>query len=146
MITFQNFQPDHRVELLNMMLSFYQSDAVSHPIEDRIIAKLLDDILSQNNGVEGHEFLWNEELVGFGVLTKSYTPELAGTTVQLEDLYVAPAHRGKGIGKQFIASVMQNHPDASRYRLEVAPSNHRAIKLYRELGFESLDYLQLILE
>ena len=35
-------------------------------------------------------------------------------------------------------------PDVRRFRLEVTRCNERAISLYRRLGYEELDYIQMI--
>ena len=40
---------------------------------------------------------------------------------------------------------MESHPEAVRFRLEVSPSNVKAIKLYDAMGFRRLDYNQMIL-
>ena len=41
---------------------------------------------------------------------------------------------------------MDEYSHASRYRLEVSPKNIRAVRLYEEIGFELLDYNQMVLD
>lgn len=146
MIEFFEYKKENYDNLFEMMIGFYTSDAVDHPIEERIIRKLLDDIISNEYSVKGVEIYSDKELVGFGILTSYYTSEVAGINIQLEDLYIAPEYRSKGIAKKYFAYVMEKYPNAARFRLEVSPSNNRAIKLYSELGFEILDYNQMILD
>ena len=45
-----------------------------------------------------------------------------------------------------IAAVHEKYNTAARYRLEVTESNVRASALYHMLGFEDLEYRQLILD
>ncbi|WP_101773605.1 GNAT family N-acetyltransferase [Peptostreptococcus faecalis] len=144
MVEFKDFQKKNRQELLDMMMVFYKSDAVDEPIADNIIKKLLDDILKGEYQIRGIELYYDSKLAGFGIITSYYTSEIAGTTVQFEDVYIKDEYRSKGIGRKYFPSMMKEYPNASRFRLEVAPENERAIKLYKELGFEKLDYNQMI--
>lgn len=145
MIVFKYFEEEHYDILLEMMLDFYSSDAVDHPIEKEIVVRLLEDILSGEHPIKGIEAYYNDKLVGFGVVTTYYTSELAGTTVQLEDLFIQEEYRSRGIAKEYFKQVMESHPEAVRFRLEVSPSNVKAIKLYDAMGFRRLDYNQMIL-
>jgi ribosomal protein S18 acetylase RimI-like enzyme len=38
----------------------------------------------------------------------------------------------------------QEYPSAKRFRLEVSKENTRAIELYRKLGYEVLEYVQMV--
>ncbi|WP_106777219.1 GNAT family N-acetyltransferase [Peptostreptococcus russellii] len=145
MIVFKYFEEEHYDILLEMMLDFYSSDAVDHPIEKEIVVRLLEDILSGEHPIKGIEAYYNDKLVGFGVVTTYYTSEVAGTTVQLEDLFIQEEYRSRGIAKEYFKHVMESHPEAVRFRLEVSPSNVKAIKLYDAMGFRRLDYNQMIL-
>lgn len=145
MISFKNFEKEHYDQLLKMMLNFYSSDAVDHPIEKEILVRLLEDILSGEHLIKGVEVYYDNKLAGFGVITTYYTSEVAGITVQLEDLFIKEEYRSKGIAKAYFKEVMESYPDAARFRLEVSPSNLSAIRLYETIGFERLDYNQMIL-
>ena len=144
MILFKNFNQENYENLLNMMLEFYSSDAVDQPIPKEIVNKLLDDILSGEYGIKGVEAYYDDKLVGFGVITSYYASEVAGITVQLEDLFIKEEYRSRGIAKSYFKTVMENHPEAVRFRLEVCASNTKAIDLYKRMGFEKLEYDQMI--
>ncbi|PWW03511.1 ribosomal protein S18 acetylase RimI-like enzyme [Hoeflea marina] len=58
----------------------------------------------------------------------------ADTTVKLHQLYVHPDLTGQGIGRDLFAEIETCFPDASRLRLEVDPSNARAIGFYTAHG------------
>ncbi|MEI9885274.1 MAG: GNAT family N-acetyltransferase [Rhizomicrobium sp.] len=51
----------------------------------------------------------------------------------LDQLFVAPAHQGKGIGKKLLAFTRQHLPD--EILLRTAVKNHRAIAWYEREGF-----------
>lgn len=146
MIEFKLFQRQNYDKLKEMMLTFYTSEAVDEALDEEIILKLLDDILSGEYSVKGIEAYYKDSLVGFGVITSYYSSEVAGLTIQLEDLYIESKYRSKGIAKEYFSAVRKNYPDAARFRLEVCPTNERAIKLYEELGFKTLKYSQMIID
>ncbi len=144
MILFKEFDKKNYEDLLKMMLDFYSSDAVDQPIDKEIVNKLLDDILSGQYAIRGVEAYYDKELVGFGVITSYYASEVAGITIQLEDLFIKEEYRSKGIAKDYFKTVIKNHPEAVRFRLEVCASNVKAIDLYKRMGFEKLSYEQMI--
>ena len=49
------------------------------------------------------------------------------------EIFVEPEYRGKGIGTSLIEDTLSQH---DKVKLQVAPSNKRAIKLYESLGFK----------
>ena len=59
-------------------------------------------------------------------------------------MFIKEEYRSKGIAKSYFKQVMENHPEAVRFRLEVCASNTKAIDLYKLMGFEKLEYDQMI--
>jgi ribosomal-protein-alanine N-acetyltransferase len=62
---------------------------------------------------------------------------LTADEVQLHDVAVAPAHRGRGIARQLMESMLAEgrRHQAARAFLEVRVGNASAIALYERLGF-----------
>lgn len=81
--------------------------------------------------------------VGYGLLSRSFSPEAGGPVVWVEELYIRPQARGAGLGSAFFSWLEQTLP-AARYRLEVEPDNLGAIRLYRRKGYAPLPYLQMV--
>lgn len=61
--------------------------------------------------------------------------------IYLEDLFVRPGHRGRGIGKALLVRLAQRCADESLARLEwsVLDWNQPAIEFYRSLGAKPMD-------
>jgi ribosomal protein S18 acetylase RimI-like enzyme len=59
----------------------------------------------------------------------------SGRLVTLHQLYVLPAHHGRGIGGQLLEEVLECFFDAERITLEVDPGNAGAIDFYKRYGF-----------
>ena len=86
-------------------------------------------------------------VVGYFNMSLTWSNEAGGQTVLLEELFFKPEARGKGLwNKRYFAWVEEEYPDAKRYRLEATPCNEKAIALYKRLGYEGLDYYQMIKE
>lgn len=76
------------------------------------------------------------ESSGFALYFTSYSTWLGHHGIRLEDLYVTPAHRGRGIGKALLAHLAQIALEQGCQRLEwdVLTWNEPAIAVYERLG------------
>ena len=145
-MTIRKMEPTDFDKILDMMLVFYASDALLVHPEESVLRKTLADAIEAGPYVEGFVFCQEEEPVGYGMIAKSYSTEMGGHCVWIEDIYIQPEFRGQGIGKAFFGWLEQNHPEAARFRLEIEPDNHKAEALYRKMGFDFLDYRQMVAE
>lgn len=81
------------------------------------------------------------ECAGFALFFPNYSTFLAKPGVFLEDLYVKPEWRGKGIGKALLLRVARiaRERGCGRFEWEVLDWNEPAIGFYRSLGAVPLD-------
>ena len=79
--------------------------------------------------------------VGFALFFPNYSTFLARPGIYLEDLFVEPACRGKGLGKALLKAVARIAVERGCGRLEwaVLDWNAPAIGFYRNLGAKPLD-------
>ncbi|MBQ3393676.1 MAG: GNAT family N-acetyltransferase [Oscillospiraceae bacterium] len=133
--------------LLELVKDFYNSPAVSHPIPLENFSHCFDEIMKGNPFLRGLTILHAGEILGYCQLSFTYSSEADGMVVLIEELYVKPAFRSLGVAKQVFDLIFSEYEGkAKRYRLECSKYNPRAMKLYRELGFEELDYVQMIID
>lgn len=80
------------------------------------------------------------EPVGFALFFANFSTFRARPGLHLEDLYVRPKYRGRGIGRALIAAVARIAVDRKAGRLEwaVLDWNAPAIAFYESLGARSL--------
>ena len=82
-----------------------------------------------------------DEPAGFALYFHNFSTFLGRPGIYLEDLFVEPAHRGKGIGKALLTEIAKIARERNCGRLEwaVLDWNRPAIDFYRGLGAVPLD-------
>lgn len=75
-----------------------------------------------------------------------YSAEVGGTCVFIEEVYLLPEFRGRGLGRQVLEWIFTQYPDSRRFRLEVTQMNQGAAHLYEKCGFQYLRYDQMVLD
>lgn len=133
-----------KTELLGIMTEFYASPALIHHTPRETLEKVIDDCLGGSPYVECFVCTDGGRVVGYTIAAIGYSTEYGGISVMIEDLCVAPDMRGRCIGEKLLRFVEDRYrPRAVRLRLEVEPSNVRAISLYKKLGFCEVGYMQM---
>jgi GNAT superfamily N-acetyltransferase len=80
-------------------------------------------------------------VVGYALFFPNYSTFRCRPSLYLEDLFVEPAHRGRGHGKALLAAVARAAVERGCTRLEwtVLDWNEPAVRFYRALGAEAMD-------
>ena len=78
---------------------------------------------------------------GFALFFHNYSTFLAQPGIYLEDLYVTPEARGRGVGRRLLAHLARLAKERGCGRLEwwVLDWNESAIRFYRALGARPMD-------
>ncbi|MCP3464504.1 GNAT family N-acetyltransferase [Bradyrhizobium sp. CCGUVB23] len=84
---------------------------------------------------------WNGEAVGFAAWFTNFSTFSGRHGIYLEDLYVRPSHRGKGIGKALLNYLAKECVDNGWSRLQwaVLDWNAPSIAFYESLGAVMMD-------
>lgn len=79
----------------------------------------------------------NNDIVGFALYFYAYYTWV-GKSLYLDDIYIKPEYRGKGIGKLLLEKVIHTakEKDCKRVRWQVLDWNHNAIEFYKKIGAE----------
>jgi GNAT superfamily N-acetyltransferase len=83
----------------------------------------------------------NGRIVGIAYVATILSAEHCGLVAWLEELYVMPSHRSRGIGTALIAAMIERARKAGivAIDLEIDAGHSRAESLYRRLGFRPLN-------
>lgn len=139
--------PQDKEMYLSLTEKFYQSDAVSHniPLENRL--KTWDEIMRSDEYADCYFVIKDGNVAGYMLLAYTFSQEAGGKTAWIEEIYILPEFRSMGLGSELFDFIKAEiEPDCARLRLEVEADNIRAKKLYKSLGFETLEYEQMIRE
>ena len=136
-----------REEYLRMVQEFYATDAVIRPIPREYAETTFAELMCSDTYTAAYMLEENGKTAGYALLAKTFSQEAGGLAVWVEELYVKPAFRGKGIGSAFLRDLTLHPPKGTkRIRLEVEKESESAVRLYRSLGFDWLAYDQMVLE
>lgn len=143
----RKIEPKDRESFIRFTKEFYSSDAVLHPIPDSYHTNIFDEMMHSNRYTEGFILESGSTPAGYALIAKTYSHECGGMVVWIEEIYVSPDFRGQGLGREFFDYLQKEYADSvCRFRLEVEPDNQQAVKLYKRLGFDKLNYNQMVKE
>lgn len=122
---------------------FYHSEAVLHPVPKRNIEATFDELMRSDVYTECFIIESDGSVAGYALISKTFSQEAGGYVIWVEELFIRPEYRGKGLGNKFFDFLFCERP-AARYRLEIEPDNVRAAALYKRRGFDVLGYGQMV--
>jgi len=127
-----------------LILEFIQSLAEYERLRDSCVAteeKLRTTLFSPNPAAEVIIARMDGEPMGFALFFHNYSTFLAQRGIYLEDLFVKPEARGKGIGFALLAALARTAVERDCGRLEwaVLDWNELAIDFYKRIGAVALD-------
>jgi ribosomal protein S18 acetylase RimI-like enzyme len=135
----------------------WMQSAEEHTAHDRVYAtapgaektmrRFLADVANS-----GYSFLFvavaGGRMVGFisGELRQGSPTFLPKTWASVDDVFVEPAHRNRGVGRALLQSVQSwaQERGADGISLQVAAANARGRKFYEDLGFREISVYQVL--
>ena len=137
-------QIEDREFIIDMMRQFYNSPALITNGSEEIFTNNVDSCLKNSPYVEGYTFTVDDQVIGYGILAKSFSTEFGGECIWIEDIYIKENFRGQGFGTKFIEYVKNNYSDKI-LRLEAERDNYKALLTYKKNGFKELPYVEFVL-
>lgn len=137
------FSLRERAVLLRDIAAFWQHHAALVSKEETVALAQAEDTLKEWLG-EGHTLfsIWADgQQAGFLHLQR-----MGPIVMQLEDIFVQPPLRGRGIATAAIAqaeALCRQLPGIEAVTLQVVPRNEAALRLYHKLGYDTLSLVTL---
>lgn len=122
--------------LLELVQEFHKCEKL--PFDKNIDSDVLRHFLADESLGKAYLVEQENEVIGYIILTLGYSLEYRGRDAFIDELYIRPTHRGKGIGTQTLAFA----EDACRdlgvrvLHLEVDFENLDAQRFYHRVGYQ----------
>ena len=136
--------PPQLGDLLPLVAAFHLFEEISlaADIREKSVGGLLND------GTLGEVWLIKRSahLIGYVVVCFSYSVELGGREVVIDELYIEAPERGAGVGSEVLERLKEHLRDHNvvAIQLEVNQRNERAKSLYTQSGFSCRDKYQVM--
>jgi GNAT superfamily N-acetyltransferase len=123
--------------VVRLMRSYYAEDG--YPFEVESAARVVSDFLAD----PGLGRAWVMEAdglpVGYAVLAFGYSFEFGGRDAFVDELFVLPDHRGKGLGAAALEVIERACRELGVHalHLEVEPGKDRVVAFYERRGFRT---------
>ncbi len=146
-IVFRRFRPEDKDNFFVMVKKFYAPPAVLHFPSDEVMLSAFDASLSIPELVKGYIFECGGKPAGYSIVSMKFETEVGGMAAWIEELFVEEEFRGMGVAHSFFDFLSEELKGSiKRLRLEVGDENEGAKRLYQNLGFEFLDYKQMVID
>ena len=143
-VTFRTFRKGDYSEFKKMCMALYREDPVDETITERKISRTIREL--RQNRSKGSIIIFEVEgvLVGYSILIFYWSNEFGGNVLHIDELYVKPRYRQRGVATMFFQHVLKEFKDEIvGLQLEVTPSNTTAMGHYRKLGFKKTRNIHL---
>ncbi|MHB8851733.1 MAG: GNAT family N-acetyltransferase [Ignavibacteriaceae bacterium] len=129
---------------VSLILSLIKELAVYEKLLHEVVAtedQLTEMLFGQKKYAEVLIANYDNENAGFALFFHNFSTFLGKPGIYLEDLYVKPQLRGKGIGKSLLLSLVKLAKERNCGRVEwaVLNWNEPSIKFYKSLGAKPMN-------
>jgi len=132
-------RPHDAAVLMGLVRELAQFEKLEH----QVVAteqQMRDELAASRPVIEAVLARQGTEAVGFALYFHNYSTFLGRRGLYLEDLYVVPQARGRGVGRALITflAALARQRGCGRFEWTVLDWNQRAIEFYRSIGAEVL--------
>ena len=125
-------------KVLSMMQALYAEDEADTPADRSRFAANLEFLAAHPSCGSVVLFREWDALVGYALLVPYWSNEFGGTLLFVDEMFVVPEARRRGIGRSFFSFIEKLRPfKAVALAVEVSPRNAGARRLYESLGFRA---------
>ncbi|HMM33160.1 MAG TPA: GNAT family N-acetyltransferase [Thermoanaerobaculia bacterium] len=134
-VTFRGACDDDVPALLPMMRALWEHERI--PFDERLVVPPLRELLADPALGRVWLALAGDAVAGYAMGTWGFSTEQGGRFFLLDELFVLPPFRGRGVGRAALAFVEKaaRAGGGRAVRIEVAEENDGARRLYREAGY-----------
>jgi GNAT superfamily N-acetyltransferase len=130
--------------LFNLIVALAEYEKLAHEVIGSVEA-LHQHLFGEQACIEAAVAVWDGETAGFALFFVGYSTSITQPQLYLEDLFVLPSYRGKGIGKALLSYLARLALERNYGRLEwsVLDWNTPAIRFYQQIGAQILEDVRI---
>ena len=131
---------DDTADIFSLINELASYEKLSHLITTSV-DELKINLFGKEKFVEILIAEYDNKIVGQALFFKNFSTFLGKPGIYIEDLFVKPDFRGKGIGKALLEKIISiaNESNYGRVEWSVLDWNESAIDFYKKMGAEILD-------
>jgi ribosomal protein S18 acetylase RimI-like enzyme len=134
--TYRMPRPEDIPVLVDLVERFHAETRTRLHVGQREVLATLKELNQHRRAGSWFVFEKDEEVVGYCLIANCWSNGLGGTVLHVDELYVRPGRRGRGIAADFLGLLAKVAPgDAAAIRVELPAVNRRAQGLLRRLGY-----------
>lgn len=136
-LSFRTFREQDRPDIEQMIQGLYTDDPSPAGMDLEKARRTFDELLRYPEKGAFVVFESGEAIIGYALIIHFWSNEYGGAIEIIDELYVRPDWRGRGIASAFLEHIADTSPaDVKGLHLEVTPRNKRAQALYARHGFQ----------
>jgi ribosomal protein S18 acetylase RimI-like enzyme len=140
-VTFRPAAKDDEADLLRMMRALAEQEPGAYYFDEPAVRGVLRQFLGDPSLGRAWIFSDGANIAGYVVLTLGYSFEYHSRDAFVDELYVAPQYRRRGIGREAMKFVAEQARtmEVTALHLEVDHGNDPAVEFYRRAGYQDHD-------
>lgn len=133
-------EPDEVPVLLELIRELARFERLEHEVQ-ATVESLRDSLFGPNPVAGALLVLCGSEPAGYALYFFTFSSFVGRRGIWLEDVYVRPQSRSRGLGRALIKAVAQvgAERNCGRFEWTALNWNFNALKFYRELGAQTMD-------
>jgi ribosomal protein S18 acetylase RimI-like enzyme len=134
--TYRMPKPEDIPVLVDLVERFHAETRTGLHVGQPEVLATLKELNQHRRSGSWFVFEMEEEVVGYCLIANRWSNGLGGAELHVDELYVMPGRRGRGIASDFLGLLAKVAPgDAAAIRVELPAANRRAQGLLRRLGY-----------
>jgi ribosomal protein S18 acetylase RimI-like enzyme len=131
-------------DIVSMCMALNAEDPGPAPVSPQQVRCTLTKLREESHRGRALVCEVDNRAAGYALLISFWSNELGGEVCIIDELFVAPAYRGRGLATELLMILAENEQSLwpaqlAALALEVSPGNERARALYERLGFRGDD-------
>ncbi len=124
-------------ELRRMILALYREDPPGQPMSLRKIRRTITELSAHPHKGAVTIMHVGDAIVGYAIVIYYWSNEYGGNIAYIDELYVKPSWRNKGIGSSYLKQISKTKgTNFKGIHVETTPANQKASAFYMRRGFK----------